>query len=101
MNLECDVTSNPPAKLSWFKDGAELANSGLLNSADQCASSYNGYYFKLEGGKKVLSNLIICKVNFTNNDGEYACAAKNGVGKSTAVARLQVLGKSVLIYKDN
>eukprot|EP00794_Sanderia_malayensis_P007017 gene7017-7802_t len=99
VNLYCDVTANPPAEITWYKDGKKLLKANVLHSRKQCSSSVNGHYFELKNGRRVVEDLIICKVNFRENNGTYSCSAKNQLGTSEATSTLQVLAKPEIVLK--
>lgn len=93
--LQCNVQSNPVSAISWYKDGMaiKVRDRNFFRGADQCPSSKNGYYFKLQNGKRSLFRLIICDVNFSKNNGTFMCNATNHLGHSASSASLNVLSK--------
>ena len=93
--FHCDVKSNPPSQIVWYKDDRELKveDKNFLRVAEQCQSLKNGYYFKLMNGQKTFSYLIICEVNLEKNSGTYICKAQNQLGNGSSSATLDIFSK--------
>ena len=99
VKLHCNVTANPVAQISWYKDGRKirLEDTTLINDEKQCSSSINGYYFKLKNGHHSLSDLIICEVDVKKNNGTFSCDATNKLGSTRAADALNVYCKYLIL----
>eukprot|EP00112_Aurelia_sp_Birch-Aquarium-sp1_P005423 Seg1616.4 transcript_id=Seg1616.4/GoldUCD/mRNA.D3Y31 product=Hemicentin-2 protein_id=Seg1616.4/GoldUCD/D3Y31 len=102
VKLHCNVTANPVAHISWYKDGRRISveNTTLINDEKQCSSSINGYYFKLKNGHRSLSDLIICEVDVKKNNGTYSCMATNKLGSTPATDALNIYAKPTITAND-
>ena len=71
VELKCEVYANPPARISWLKDGKDIVPSAFLH---------------VVGG----SNLKLFGL-ISSDGGMYQCIAENEVGTIQTVVQLVVL----------
>ena len=93
--LQCNVKSNPPSQLVWYKDGTEIKvpDRNFFRVAEQCRKAKNGYYFNIKNGQKTFSHLVICDSKLERNNGTYMCMARNQLGSGKSLLTLNVLGR--------
>uniref|UniRef100_T1J767 Down syndrome cell adhesion molecule n=1 Tax=Strigamia maritima TaxID=126957 RepID=T1J767_STRMM len=81
VNLECKVSSNPVATITWYLDDQKLSTSDSIIITE-----------KVENNELSASVLSLNKLT-VENGGTYSCQAINNVGIDTYSARINVYGK--------
>ncbi|XP_057313104.1 fibroblast growth factor receptor 2-like [Hydractinia symbiolongicarpus] len=91
MNITCMVTGHPPPAVTIKFNGEEITKD--IDDIGRCDSAISGIY----KSRKINNVLYICKINFTEHEGNFECIASNRAGSAMKRMNLTILAKPQIV----
>ena len=97
VQIVCTVASSTPIKVSWTFNGSPVPDRGITRSC----RTYMGFSplpkVKKAPPNRSIHTLVACRLNYTTDQGKYACHARNWFGSVSTEMTLTIYSKSFFV----